>query len=303
MAVPKYDEMYNDYLTVLADGAPKSRKEIRSSIAKNRNLTSADLSETYSSGDLIFNSRVSWTGSFLLHAELIQRCERGVYAITQKGLELLNSGANIDNKLLRTIPVFLAWDNGSGTKKSDISSSDAEKTEPPDTTPEETIEAAFQKLNKVLADQLMEEIMSHDAAFFERLVVRLLLKMGYSRTNDGQVTQLSGDGGIDGIISEDRLGLSRLYLQAKRWDPDQSVGRPEIQKFSGALRDVGGSKGLFITTAHFTKEAQESARRQNIVLVDGEQLTRLMIEYELGVFSISTYTTKKLDMDFFTEDD
>ena len=149
----------------------------------------------------------------------------------------------------------------------------------------------------------MEEIMDHDAAFFERMVVQLLLKMGYSRTNDGHVTPLSGDGGIDGVISEDRLGLSRLYLQAKRWEPSQRVGRPEIQKFSGALRDVGGTKGLFITTAHFTKEAQESAQRQNIVLVDGTQLTKLMIEYGLGVSTVATYDIKRLDSDFFSEDD
>lgn len=297
MSVPKYDEMYTEYLTVLSDGTPKARKEIRSAIAKKLNLTSEDLSATYSSGVLIFNNRVSWTGSFLLHAELIQRSARGVYSITPEGKALLNDGMKIDNKFLRTIPAFQAWDSAS--KKADSIPSAELKS---DSTPEETIDTAFQELNTSLADQLMEEIMAHDPTFFERLVVQLLLKMGYSRTNDGQVTQLSGDGGIDGIISEDRLGLSRLYLQAKRWDPNQSVGRPEIQKFSGALRDVGGTKGLFITTAHFTKEACESAKRQSIVLVDGFQLTHLMIEYGLGVSTVATYEVKRLDSDFFSED-
>ena len=288
MAIPKYNEMYVDYLEALADGQPHKNAEIRATVAAARNLTPEDLALTIPSGRVgLFMDRLSWSGQFLMKAGLTQRTGRGIYAIT--------------NLFLRRYPSFVAWENSSAPATA--SSSDDKTQEPSNTTPEEAIDAAFQELDAALADRLMEEIMDHDAAFFERMVVQLLLKMGYSRTNDGHVTPLSGDGGIDGVISEDRLGLSRLYLQAKRWEPSQRVGRPEIQKFSGALRDVGGTKGLFITTAHFTKEAQESAQRQNIVLVDGTQLTKLMIEYGLGVSTVATYDIKRLDSDFFSEDD
>lgn len=300
MAVPKYDQMYEDYLHVLKDGLEHSNSEIRGMIAQVRALTDADLAETFTSGEFVFRNRVAWTCEFLLKAGLIQRTRRGVYRITEEGQKVLTErSGQIDNALLKTYPSFLAWDSAS--KKETGKNAPAETTS--DATPEEAIEAAVDELNNALADQLMEEIMAQEPAFFERLVVRLLLKMGYSRTGDGHVTAYSGDGGIDGVISEDRLGLSRLYLQAKRWDPSQSVGRPEIQKFSGALRDVGGTKGLFITTARFTKEAQESAQRQSIVLVDGQQLTRLMIEYGLGVSTVASYEIKRLDSDFFNEDE
>ena len=303
MAIPKYNEMYVDYLEALADGQPHKNAEIRATVAAARNLTPEDLALTIPSGRVgLFMDRLSWSGQFLMKAGLTQRTGRGIYAITNEGARVLREHRDeLDNLFLRRYPSFVAWENSSAPATA--SSSDDKTQEPSNTTHEEAIDAAFQELDAALADRLMEEIMDHDAAFFERMVVQLLLKMGYSRTNDGHVTPLSGDGGIDGVISEDRLGLSRLYLQAKRWEPSQRVGRPEIQKFSGALRDVGGTKGLFITTAHFTKEAQESAQRQNIVLVDGTQLTKLMIEYGLGVSTVATYDIKRLDSDFFSEDD
>ena len=301
MAVPKFDEMYTDYLTVLSDGSPKSQKEIRTSIAKKWNLTPEDLSATYStSGVLIFNDRVSWTGSFLLHAELIQRNARGIYSITPEGKSLLDSGTEINNKILKTIPAFQAWDTPSKKANDNLS---AEPNS--DVTPEENIETAVRELNSALADQLMDEIMSHDPTFFERLVVQLLQNMGYggSVPDSGIVTQKSNDGGIDGIIRQDELGFDQIYIQAKRWDPGTSVGRPEIHKFSGALQDKGASKGLFITTAKFSEGARASADKQHIVLVDGERLTKLMIKHNLGVSTFHTYEIKKLDTDFFNEDD
>lgn len=305
MAVPKYDEMYSDFLRVVSDGKEWAIREVREAVSAARGLTEEDLAETLSSGDLLFRNRLAWTCEFLMKAGLIQRVRRGVYTITAEGRRVLEDPTvTVDNRLLKTYPSFRAWDEASGKKAQGEGQGGTQDSEgEDDATPEETIDAAFRELDAALADRLIEEIMDHDPAFFERLVVRLLLKMGYSRTNEGRVTALSGDGGIDGVISEDRLGVSRLYLQAKRWEPSQSVGRPEIQKFSGALRDVGGTKGLFITTARFTKEAQESARRQNIVLVDGPQLTRLMIEYGLGVSTVATYEIKKLDSDFFSDDE
>lgn len=306
MGVPKYDEMYSDLLQVLSDGEEWAIREVRERVAQARGLTEEDLAETLSSGDSLFRNRVAWSCEFLMKAGLVHRVRRGVYTITAEGRRVLEDPAvTVDNRLLKTYPSFRAWDEAPAKKerggKADKEVRDSELGD--DATPEEAIDAAFRELDAALAERLMEEIMARDPGFFEALVVKLLLKMGYSRTNEGQVTSLSRDGGIDGVISEDRLGVSRLYLQAKRWGPGESVGRPEIQKFSGALRDVGGTKGLFITTARFTKEAQESARRQNIVLVDGAQLTRLMIEYGLGVSTVATYEIKKLDSDFFSDDE
>lgn len=302
MSVPKYDEMYTDVLCALVDKKECHIKDIRDAIATARQLSDEDLAETLSSGDFLFRNRVAWSCEFLLKAGLIHRMQRGVYSITDEGKKILETYAGkIDNALLKRYPSFQEWDAAS--KSSSTSKEPLSPSESSDATPEEVIDSAFQELENTLSDRIMEEIMDRDAAFFERLVVKLLLKMGYSRTNDGHVTPLSGDGGIDGIISEDRLGLSRLYFQAKRWELDKSVGRPEIQKFSGALHDVNGTKGLFITTARFTKEAQESAQRQNIVLVNGRQLTQLMIEYGLGVSTAATYEIKRLDSDFFNEDE
>ena len=187
------------------------------------------------------------------------------------------------------------------TTNTDAPSKTAQQTE----TPNDQIEQAIRSLNQHLAEELLEAIMAKDAAFFEELVVKLLRKMGYggSLSDAGFVTQRSNDGGIDGIIREDKLGFDKIYIQAKRWDPGASVSRPEIQKFSGALRDEGAAKGLFITTARFSEGARVSAEKQHIVLVDGERLTRLMIEYNIGVSPVARYEIKSLDSDFFDDAD
>ena len=166
------------------------------------------------------------------------------------------------------------------------------------------MEQAAAALNQSLADDLLAEIMEKDSDFFESLVVKLLVKMGYggSVSDAGVVTKRSHDGGIDGIIREDKLGFDQIYIQAKRWDPQSTVSRPELQKFSGALRDEGASKGLFITTARFSEGAQASAEKQHIVLVDGQRLTKLMIEYNLGVSPVARYEIKSIDSDFFSGD-
>lgn len=307
MAVPKYNEMYLDYLQSLADGQPRSNREIRDIVSQKRRLTSADLAETIPSGRVgLFMDRLSWTGLFLMKAGLIDRVKRGVYVITSEGKKVLQENpSGFDNDLLRTYPSFQAWDTASkgASGESGAGVSAAKKAE--DTTPEEAIDNAVRELNSVLADQLMDEIMARDSDFFEALVVKLLLKMGYggSTSDSGFVTQKTNDGGIDGVIREDKLGFDQIYIQAKRWDPETSVSRPEIQKFSGALQEVKASKGLFITTAKFSDGAKSSAEKQRIVLVDGRQLTRLMIEYGLGVSTVATYEIKRLDSDFFIDDE
>ena len=174
-------------------------------------------------------------------------------------------------------------------------------------TPQDVLDEAFQQINTTLADDLLSEVMKQPPAFFEHLVVKLLMQMGYggSVDNAGTVIGQTGDEGIDGIIREDKLGFSLIYIQAKRWDYDKTVGRPEIQKFVGALAGQGASKGLFITTAKFTKEACQYAEKQHttkVVLVDGTALAKLMIEYNLGVSTEATYEIKRIDSDFFAED-
>lgn len=173
-------------------------------------------------------------------------------------------------------------------------------------TPQDNLNASMEQINKELSANLLSEIMERSPAFFEKMVVQLLLKMGYgSALEDGFVTGCSGDEGIDGIIREDKLGFSSIYIQAKRWVEDKAIGRPEIQKFVGALAGQGAQKGLFITTGTFTKEARSYVEKQlstKVVLVDGEKLTKLMIEYNLGVSVETVYTIKKIDTDFFSEE-
>jgi len=299
--------MYLDYLQALADGQPRSNREIRGLVSQTRRLTPDDLAETIPSGRVgLFMDRLSWTGLFLMKAGLISRVKRGVYTITDEGKKVLRENPNgFDNDLLRTYPSFLAWETASKGVSGGGGDGTSALQKTGDATPEEAIDTAVQELNSALADQLMEEIMAWDAAFFEALVVKLLLKMGYggSASDSGFVTQKTNDGGIDGVIREDKLGFDQIYIQAKRWDPETSVSRPEIQKFSGALQEVKASKGLFITTAKFSDGAKTSAEKQRIVLVDGRQLTRLMIEYGLGVSTVATYEIKRLDSDFFSDDE
>ena len=202
----------------------------------------------------------------------------------------------IDNKYLQKYPSFRTFVN--------LEKPAEEKTiENTEKSPEEILEDAYAELNASLAADLMSEIMKLEPSDFERLVVKLLLSMGYGSGIDeaGFVTQPSNDGGIDGVIKEDQLGFSSIYIQAKRWDPGTSINRPEIQKFAGALQEQKAQKGLFISTATFSPGARKSAEAAGIVLVDGKQLTRLMIKFNLGVSVEHTYEVKRIDTDFFMD--
>lgn len=235
---------------------------------------------------------------------MIHPVRRGVYTITAEGIAAYqDAGAEIDLAYLERYESFRIFH---GSEANPPIKSVPEQPLIED-TPQDTLEKAYAQINNALAEDLLVSIMEHTPAFFERLVVDLLLKMGYGSSFDdaGMVVGRSGDEGIDGIIREDKLGFSNIYIQAKRWDPESmTVGRPEIQKFVGALAGQGASKGLFITTAQFTKEAISYADKQlavKIVLVDGRQLTKLMIEYGIGVSVQSTYTIKKIDSDYFDD--
>jgi restriction system protein len=254
------------------------------------------------SGQLIFHNRVGWAKTYLSKAGLLKSTRRSFFQISDRGLNILvQNPTRIDNGILRQFPEFNEFQNRK-----------TEKTEKPivqnleevSSTPEESLGAAYQTIRVNLATEILETVKSCSPNFFERLVVELLVKMGYGGTlqDAGKAIGKSGDGGIDGIIKEDRLGLDVIYLQAKRWEGN--VSRPEIQKFAGALLGNQARKGVFITTSDFTKEARDYVKTisSNIILIDGEELAELMIDYNVGVSIATTYEIKKIDSDYFSEE-
>ena len=296
MPVPKYHELYAPFLRGLQDGQVHNMKEMKDIVAEEMGLTYEDRTEMLPSGkQAVFDNRIGWTRTYLKKAGLIESPERAQFKITEEGLKALPDADIIDDKYLMRYQSFR-----------EFQSRESEESEAPvvsneDMSPEEVLERAYAELNASLADDLLAEIIKLSPTDFERLVVKLLLAMGYGSGIDdaGYVTQASNDGGIDGIIKEDQLGFSSIYIQAKRWDVDRTVDRPEIQKFVGALQEKNAQKGLFITTAKFTSGAKSSAEAAGIVLVDGIQLTKLMIKSNLGVSVEHTYEVKRLDTDFF----
>ena len=300
--VPKYDEMYLQVLKALADGEPHTNKEIADHIAKDFCLSEEEQQALLPSGRYpVFLSRVGWSITYLRNAGLIESIRRGHHQIVAEGLRVLkNPPAVLDNSFLSRYPSFQAF-----LKRPSDFSEKKELMESGGKTPDDLLEQAISALNQRLADDLMSEILKRDSDFFEAMVIKLLRKMGYggSLSDAGTVTKRSNDGGIDGIIREDKLGFDQIYIQAKRWDTDTTIGRPEIQKFYGALAGVGASKGLFITTAKFSDGAKQYADQQHIVLVDGDRLTKLMIEYDLGVSPVAVYQIKNIDTDFFSDEE
>ena len=302
MSVPKYNEMYAPFLKALGDGEIHTINEIRQYVAKNKELSEADLSKMLPSGkQLLFHNRLGWTRSYLLKAGLIMSPGRGQVRLTEEGKEALPDADSIDNQYLQRYESFRRF--VSLDKLSSVIDDGKVIADSPEKSPEEILEDAYADLNASLADDLMSEIMKLEPVDFERLVVKLLLKMGYGSGIDeaGLVTKYSHDGGIDGIIKEDQLGFSSIYIQAKKWNPDSSISKPEIHKFIGALHEQKAQRGLFITTAVFSSGARDAADAAGIVLVDGKQLTKLMIRFNLGVSIEHVYEVKKIDTDFFID--
>lgn len=309
MALPKYNELYDIFLNYLADGQPRSCGDMRRHIATEMQISDEDLRLLlpHGNGKSVFMGRVGWAGTYLKKAGLIDYPKRGVYQITKEGKKLLSQHLpTIDNAVLSQYPGFTAFVRPVNTPKGATLREDKEGIDSGSETPEDKIEVAFAEINASLEDELLTAIMEQDFNFFERLVVQLMQQMGYGDKleNSAVVTGQTGDEGIDGIIREDKLGFNSIYIQAKRWKRDASVGRPEVQTFVGALEGQGAQKGLFITTAKFTKAAQEYAQKNlshKIILIDGTTLAKLMIEHNLGVSVRATYYIKNLDSDFFNE--
>lgn len=280
-------------------------KDLVEILGRQFSLTEEEMNEMLSSGqDTRFRNRVGWARTYMKKAGLVYYPRRGVVAITERGLNVLSQNPErIDNNLLKQYPEFLEFQNLKNAGDNDEVEIDSSLEETQ--TPEEIIDQAYLSIRQSLAQELLDTVQSMSPAFFEKLVVELLVKMGYggSIKDAGKAMGKTGDEGIDGTIKEDKLGLDIIYIQAKRWQTGNTVGRPELQKFVGALAGQGANKGIFITTSSFTKDALSYSVRNEtkIVLIDGVQLTQLMIDYNLGVALQRTYEIKRLDNDYFEE--
>lgn len=298
--IPKYNEMYKEVLEAIKNQKEYTTKEYKEIIANKLNISIEERKKISESGGNIYNTALSWTIFYLKKAKLIEKIQRGVIKITQRGLDLLTTNPEkIDNETLRNYPEFNEFINPKKiqeNKKIEIVEEE---------TPQDIFEKSFTEINKILQEEILEEIIRQTPYFFENLVVKLLQKIGYGTfKNSGKVTKKTNDEGIDGIINQDKLGFDSIYIQAKKWDKDSTVSRPKVQKFVGALAGQGATKGLFITTAKFSDGAREYSQKQHttkIVLIDGMELAKLMIEYNIGVSVESVYEIKKIDSDFFDE--
>jgi restriction system protein len=305
MTVPDYQGLMPTVLQVLDQGLALSAQEIRNAVADQLKLSEDDRAAALESGrQTRLANRVSWACFYMARAGLLARPVRGKYVITPRGKAAASEQSKlVNNKYLNQFPEFRDWINRSRSSEGeaalivDLSESLAEDT----STPIEKIKSAHAQWRQTLATDLLESVLAASPRFFEKLVVDVLLAMGYGggRRESAQVTGRSGDGGIDGIINEDRLGLSKVLVQAKRWKLDRRISRPELQQFGGAL---DRRKGIFITTASFTKDARDYADGKDIVLVNGEQLARLMIDYGVGVSVEETIKLMRLDEDYFSEE-
>lgn len=304
--IPDYQTLMLPLLKLLSDGKEHKYRDVIEKLASEFKLSEEEKRIFLASGkQAIFDNRVGWAKMYLKKAGLVDSPKRATFIITERGKQTLAKKiSSIDNKYLRQFPEFIEFLNFSRNDNDfDNELIDVKENE---NTPEENIDQAFQKIKKSLASDLLSKIFELSPAFFEKLVVELLVKMGYggSISDAGKALGKSGDEGVDGIIKEDKLGLDIIYIQAKRWKNGNVVGRPEIQKFVGALAGQGAKKGIFITTSTFTKEALEYTPKNEtkIVLIDGSQLAQLMIDYNLGCATHQIYELKKLDSDYFGEE-
>lgn len=306
MPIPDFQSIMLPFLKCVADGNEYKHSELIKTLGKLFELSEDEMRELLPSGrQAIFTNRVGWTRTYLMKAGLIEYTRRGYCKITIRGVDVLTENPEtINTAYLKRFSEFSEFHNVRPNEEQNVNSDTAESNNHERRTPEENLEYSYLKLREELTGELLSRLKAGSPQFFERVVVELLVKMGYggSIADAGKAIGRSGDGGIDGMIKEDRLGLDVIYIQAKRWEG--SVGRPEIQKFVGALQGNRGRKGVFITTANYTKEAKEYVTfiENKVVLIDGEQLAQFMIDYNLGVTTVAIYEEKRIDTDFFIEE-
>lgn len=307
MAVPDYQSLMLPLLKYSAEiGSEVSTGEAVEALAERLGLSENDLKEMLPSGiQATFVNRVGWAATYMKKAHLLEATRRGHYRITDRGLKLIkDKPTRVTVATLKQYPEFLEFQQSKGTRAGTKVVESKALSEPATATPSEALEAAYENLRSELAVELLAKLKGTSPAFFERVVVELLVRMGYggSRSDAGKAIGKSGDGGIDGIIKEDKLGLDVVYIQAKRWDSN-AVGRPDVMQFAGALQAQRATKGIFITTSRFTDDARTYVSQigSKIVLIDGELLTSLMIDHDVGVSTVSLYPVKKIDGDYFDE--
>jgi len=304
--IPDYQSLMLPILRLVSDRQEHKYRDLIEKLATEFQVTDEERKELLASGNqAIFDNRVGWAKTYLKKAGLLDSPKRATFVITQIGLDTLKKNPDrVDAKYLRQFPAFLEFQNAS--RNDNETEEETTVIAVSEQTPEENLDKAYQRIRKSLASELLQNVVDLSPTFFERLVVELLVKMGYggSIKDAGKAIGKSGDEGIDGTIKEDKLGLDIIYIQAKRWKPGNVVGRPELHKFVGALAGQGAKKGIFITTSNFTKEALDYTPKNEtkIVLIDGEQLAQLMIDYNLGCTTQQTYELKKIDSDYFGEE-
>ena len=301
MAIPDYQSIMLPLLRFASDEQEHSLREAIENLSDYFQLTESERLELLPSGQqATFGNRVGWAATYMKKACLLESTRKSHFRITSRGREVLQQHPQkIDVRFLKQYSEFLDFQSKSN-KPEKVNGSTETAVE--EHTPEETMEAAHQSIRSGLAAELLQQIMSCSPTFFEQTVIDLLVRMGYggSRKDAGQAVGRSGDGGIDGIIKEDRLGLDVIYIQAKRWE--STVGRPEIQKFVGALHGQRARKGIFITTSNFSNDAKTYAAtiENKVILIDGEMLAQMMIDFNVGVSPVRSYEIKRIDSDYFT---
>ncbi len=307
MPIPDFQSLLLPVLNAISDGSEHRMKDIFENLALTFKLSEDERKQLLpSERAFLFDNRVHWARFYLKKAGLVNTFKRGTITITKSGLEVLKkSPKTINLNFLRQFPEF----NEGTAAKEDKSFATSDEITPISNeigTPEETLENAYLKIREALCQEILLKVISLSPNYFEKLVVELLVKMGYggSLKDAGRVIGKSGDEGIDGTIKEDKLGLDIIYIQAKRWKPGNVVGRPDLQQFVGALAGQGAKKGIFITTSTFSKEAKNYVPRNEtkIVLIDGDMLANYMIDYNIGVTLKQTFELKKIDSDYFEEE-
>jgi restriction system protein len=305
MAIPDYQTLMRPVLEVLSDRQERPASAIRAMVAERLRLSDEDLRDLVPSGQKpLFYDRVSWAMSYLKQAGLVERPRRAVYRLSDRGADVLKRYPDrVDNEVLNQFEEFRAFLNRSAGDAKKKRKPEPAPTDPE--TPEEELESAFLRVRSAIEAELLQNVKAAPPVFFERLVVELLVAMGYggSLKDAGQAIGRSGDGGIDGIIKEDRLGLDVIHVQAKRWD-GRTVGRPEVQAFAGSLDGVRAKKGILITTSTFSSDAEAYVDRidKRIILIDGERLASLMYDFGVGVALTATYAVKRIDADYFGDE-
>lgn len=297
-------------LRIMRDGAEYHRKGVADLVGDHFRLSETERSQMLPSGKApVFRSRTGWALTYMKQAGLVSSTRRGWYQITPQGKQVVKDGPErIDNEFLMRFEGFRDFRSRSRSENGAVVTDDEEKTgaessatpvEPPD----EALERAYLRLRAAVEAELIDTIKNASPTFFEELVIDLLVRMGYggNRAEAARAIGRTGDGGIDGVIDEDRLGLDSIYVQAKRWEA--TVGRPDIQKFAGALQGQRATKGIFITTSGFSRDAEDYAQRigTRIVLVDGRRLATLMFEHDVGVSPKRNYVVKDVDGDYFED--